>query len=214
MTLIQALNRLHALLEGDTNTPTTGDDYNLRIAMLNDAQEEWAGQTDTRWRELFTTDTTQTGDGTTKRFDLPTDFKALNGSVVLYDSVHDAYTQIGTIGVGLSPYYDTHDALTAWIEGSELVFNTAPEDDAVIHIPYYRQPDALENDSDVLPMSDPRYAIYYALARLVEQSGDFTRYNTNMQKAEDLLLQMKVNNETLGEGVANPVPTLGAGFGD
>lgn len=213
MTLIQALDRIHALLEGDTQTPTAGDDYDLRVSLINDAVEEWAEQSDVHWRELYETDTSNTGDGTTTSFPLPADFMSLNGNIILYDVVHDAFTPITPTSVARSSAYVSNGNMTCWIQGSNLVFNVAPDDDTQIHINYYKRPEPLTDDSDVLPMSRPRYAIHYVVSRLVEQSGDFTRYNTNMQKAEELMSQMKIDNETLGEGVPNQIQSLSAGFG-
>ena len=213
MTLLQALDRLHSLLEGDTETPLTGDDYELRVALLNDAVEEWAQQSDVKWQELYAIDTTHTANGVLTSFALPEDFDSMNGAISLYDTVHDAFTPIGTTSVARSGQYTDRGDLTAWITGGNLVFNVAPLSGAVIHIPYYRKATPLTDNADVLPMSKPRYAIYYALARLVEQSGDFTRYNTNMQKAEEILSQMKIDNQNLGEGVPNQVYSLTPGFG-
>ena len=213
MTLLAALNRLHTLFEGDTNTPLTGDDYDVRVALINDAQEEWASQADVKWQELYTVDTSNEGDGTTRAFDLPADFGHLSGPIALYDTVHDAFTPIASVPIGQASGYASHSDLACWVADGQLVFNVAPEDGATVYIYYYKTPTALTTNADVLPMSQPRYAIYYALARLTEQSGDFTRYNTNMQKAEDLLASMKIDNESLGEGVPNTIKTTTAGFG-
>ena len=212
MTLLQSLNLIHALLEGDTDTPLSGEDYELRKLMVNDAIDEWADQTNVRWKELFATDTGNTGDGTTLRFSLPSDFDKLNGYVVLVDPVSSARTLITPVSVASSTRQTTGSNV-CWEEAGELVFNQAPANGVEIHVPYYRNPLPVTSNSSRLPMSKPRYVVHYVVARLVEQSGDYTRYNTNMQKAEDLMEQMKTQNDSLGEGVPDTIPSLSAGFG-
>lgn len=212
MTVLEALTRLHALLEGDTQVPTSGDDYSLRLEFLNDATEEWGNQSDTRWRELYTTDESNTGDGSTTRFSLPDDFHSFNGDVYFSGTDGTDTSQIVTTARGRRQPDKGRNF--CWIEGDELVFSAAPGDGVTISLPYYATPTKLTTNSQRLPMSNPRYAIYYALARLIENSGDLTRYNTNMQKAEDLLLQMKINNDSLGEGVPNQVQFVSPGFGE
>lgn len=213
MNVTAAQKRLHILLEGDTDYPTSGEDFNLRLELFNDAVEEWKDQTDTRWRELYATDTSHTGDGSTTSFALPSDFVELNGAIVLYDTTNDIHTPIAVIPVSRASEYTDSTDLVAWIQESNLVFNVAPDDGAQIQINYYQEPAALTQGSDVLPMSKPRFVIYWALAQLAEQSADGARFNTNMQKATDLLNQMKVDNDSTGEGVPNQIQSVSEGFG-
>lgn len=211
MTLKEALDRIHALLEGDTDTPLTGEDYDLRRMMVNDAIEEWAHQGDVMWQELFAT-STQATNGTSTAFSLPNDFSRLNGNVVLVDNATGARQSIQMVQVSRSTEHIGH-GMVCWIEGDSLVFSTPPKAGGQLAIPYYRDPAMLTGNAQRLPMSKPRYVVHYVVARLVEQSGDFTRFNTNMQKAEEIMQQMKVQNDSLGEGVPDTVQSLSVGFG-
>jgi len=200
MTITQAQDRIQALLEGDTSTPVEGDeDWDARLALINDAIEEWAGLADVKWQELYTTNSSNTGDGTTTSFALPANFDHFTGNVVL--SSTDGYTQVPQI-----PVSKAHTMLgnitdqRCYLQGSNLVFTIAPDSGTTIIIPYYKKATALTAAADVIPMSKPRFVVYWATAFIGQQSDDYARFNADMQRADNLLSEMKIDNETLGVG--------------
>ena len=213
MTISEAQNRIQALLEGDTDAPEEGsEDWDTRLALINDAIEEWGSQADVKWQELYSVDTSKTGNGVLTSFDLPDDFDHSVGNIALLDNGN--YTQIDTI-----PSSEAHLFLgnvsdqRAYIQGNQLVFTIAPGDGVTINIPYYRKPTELTDADDVIPMSKPRFVVYWTTAYIGQQSDDYARFNADMAKADDLMQQMKVDNESRGVGQANAVRDNYPGWG-
>ena len=213
MTISEAQNRIQALLEGDTDAPEEGsEDWDTRLALINDAIEEWGSQADVKWQELYSVDTSKTGNGVLTSFDLPDDFDHSVGNVALLDD--GKYTQVNTI-----PSSEAHLLLgnvsdqRAYIQGNQLVFTIAPGDGVTINIPYYRKPTELTDADDVIPMSKPRFVVYWTTAYIGQQSDDYARFNADMAKADDLMQQMKIDNESRGVGQANAVRDNYPGWG-
>lgn len=217
MTLTEAQTMIHYFLEGDTEVPSSSDDdWTIRTQMINDAIDEWGQKSEVQWRELYTISTSDLeGDGSTKAFTLPTNFNHLTGNVLLYDTDSENYTSVPQISPEEAHLYlgNVNDK-KCYISGTRtLTFTIAPGDGVEIHVPYYKNPTHVSSGADVLPMSKPRFCVYWVTAMIGKQSDDYARYNADMARADEMMTAMMADNETLGSRQQNIIPDNYGGFG-
>jgi len=195
MTEAEAQAILHTLFEGDNSTPSSTDaEYLSRRNLLNTAILIW--EREDKWRELYATlaaadgvDTaTAVGDSS---YNMPTNFRSMVG-----------YVRIGTTDY---PYKDVNELqfVTAtdttekyyYITGnvsSTFDLNIHPTPTAVetITYTYYKSATQLTSTSSVFEMSDPLFAVYFALAHLKANAGE----PLDLSMAQSLLDKMKEAN--------------------
>lgn len=201
MTLDQAISKINILYEGDSTDPTSGDeDYTVWTGLLNIAVNLWDNEEGIFWDELFVKlADAATGDKTASAGDYsyatPTDFR--------YPA--SGYVWIGS-GTNKTPFkIKKQKDLQLYENNSEnwcyflldstptLEFNpncTMPA--GTISYNYYKTATELTTGSSTFEMSDPMFAVYYALSELNKEEGDNISSNIATQKMES----MKTRNMT------------------
>jgi hypothetical protein len=202
MTLTEFQKRLHYLYQGDTDVPTSGDEYDLRTELLSDAIDTWSNEEGILWFELWTMlSDSATGDKTitaaNRDYDCPTDFKFPGGIVTINDGT--ATTRVEVIPMQNVGLYGDSDVTKCYFTGNAKVghsihFLFQPTVGATIEYPYYKTPFKPTSGSDVIEMSDPTFAIQSALQIMLEHSGAGDRANLALAKASAKLQGMRTAN--------------------
>lgn len=226
MTLNQFQQYLHALYQGDSNTPESGDDdFTYRTSLLVSSIHDWDNEPGIFWAELWkmnSTAQTQTTNGVATTFTASTDFRFPGGFVRLVNSS------------GNSTFYKVKRAQeiellrnqteeVCWFTGNEkdgftLNFLSAPATGLTVDYPYYKKPYEPSTGSHVIEMADPWFALYTALAKLHEQDGEGDRALLALQKANSRMANMRIRNELPVWFQENSIPdrnfsTGSGGFG-
>lgn len=230
MTLTQAQQILHSLYQGDTNDPSTSDDdYSTRTRLLNAAINVWEKEGDGRWPELFVnlsdaSDGDKTTTSGTSAYSAPTDFSFMAGFVRV-DDENGAQTFYPEVSLDKAPLYANDTATKRfYVTGNTqdgFTVNILPAPTVTgrdITYEYYKVADQLSTGSDIIEMSDPYYAVYYALSVLFENDGEGDRAIKALQQSRDRLDQMKIRRMVVGAYQDNSIPdrdydTGTAGFG-
>lgn len=190
-TLDNAISYLNTLFEGDSTPPTSGEeDYNVWTGLLNIAINIWENEEGVLWRTLFTTLTASAdGDKTTSAGDYSYALPAL------FQFPASAYVWLGS-GDQKTPYTvipiekvqlleDNHERWCYFTE-TTLQFNPNLTIDggSTINYNYYKYASKLTTGSSTFEMTDPFFAIYYALSELKKDEGDTSSLSVATQKLE------------------------------
>lgn len=203
MTLDEFQANLHALYQGDTNTPTSSeDDYTYRTSLLKAAINDWNSEKGIQWAELakWNTDSqTQTTDGTTVRFACYSDF-AYPGGYVLLKNSSGQYAKYDVIPPQKAQLYKGTTGTKCWFSGNAkdgfyLNFISAPATGYTIEYPYYKTVYVPSSAAHIIEMSNPWFAVYTALSKLHEQDGEGDRAILALQKANNAMGDMRVKND-------------------
>lgn len=222
MTLTEFQTNLHALYRGDGNTPTDGDTkWNHRESLLAAAINIWDNQ-NVQWNELWTTLTASaTGDKTISAsdliYDMPTDFRFL-GSYVRTTTSAGKHTFYQVIKPQDAENYKNTSEKAVFVTGNkstgfDLTFLTQPTTGDTINYPYYKEPTNPTAAANVIEMSDPYFAVYFALAKLHEQDGAGDRARAAYSIADQKLKVMKIQNMSLPNDQSNRPNDFRGGFG-
>jgi hypothetical protein len=202
--LDSAIDYINILFESDSTSPSEGEeDYQVWTSLLNIGVNIWENEEGILWRELFVklADASD-GDKTTVEgqtsYDCPTDFRMpASGIVWLGDgSQKTAYKVIKQEQAQLYQN-DTSKWCYFLMDGSptlEFNPNTNISGGSTINYEYYKHATKVEDGSDEFEMSDPMFAVYYALSELKKDEGDTSALTIATQKLE----AMKVKNMTPG----------------
>ena len=193
-TLDNAISKLNTLLELDSTAPSSGDeDYTVWTDLLNTAVNLWENEEGTLWNELFVKlDSGQGGDTSTSADDfsyaLPTLFRfPASGYVWLGSGTNKtAFKVIKQHEVQLFENNSENWCYFLLDSSPTLEFNPNCTFDAslTINYNYYKWATALSTGSDSFEMSDPMFAVYYALAELTKEEGNAQSLNLASQKLE------------------------------
>ncbi len=206
-TLGNAISHLNTLFNSSSTAPSAGEeDYLVWTDLLNIGVNIWENEEGTLWRELFiqlsaAADGTKTTNGTTS-YTLPTLFKFPNS----------AYVWIGS-GSNKMPYkvikiqdkqlYENNGERWCYFTPTTLEFNPnlTLDTGSTISYNFYKKAAAVSSGSDVFEMSDPMFAVYYALSELKKEEGDTSALSLATQKLD----AMKTLNEQTAELQENSV---------
>jgi hypothetical protein len=195
---------IHSLYEGDTDTPSDGDDdYILRTRLINAAINRWENEKGVLWNELWV-DLADAADGdkattaTTYKYDCPTDFKFPGGYVRTYSTVGNS-TYYSVVPPEKFQLYDNEDKnIVTFIgnpsDGYDVKFLDTQSSGLTISYQYYKNADSLSLTSDIPEMSDPYFIVYYVLSRLYELDNRQAFAEKAFREAEMRLSQMRVKN--------------------
>lgn len=215
-TLTQGISKLNTLYNGSSTPPQSGEeDYIVWTDLLNVAISLWENDEGMHWRELFveladSADGDKTTDGTNS-YDLPTLFKFPNS----------AYVWIGT-GTNKVPFkviriqdkqlYEKNSERWCYFTPTTLKFNpnVTMGTGGTISYNFYKKATALSSGSDTFEMSDPMFAVYYALSELKKEEGDTSASAIATQKLESM---RTLNFETAEHQENNTLSPLGDGMG-
>lgn len=199
-TLNDFVSYLNTLLELSSSAPSAGEeDYTVWTALANIAINIWENEEGMLWKELFVkladaADGDKTTEADTYSYDCPSDFKF----------PASAYVWLGT-GANKTPFrvikieeVQLHENDTSnWcyfnLADKTLEFNpnaTIPDGETISYN-YYKSAKKLTTGTDTFEMSDPMFAVYYALSELKKEEGDASAASLATQKLE----AMKTKNE-------------------
>ena len=219
-TLDNAIEYLNFLYEGDSTPPTSGEeDYDVWKGLINVAVDLWENEEGIFWNELFVKlDDAATGDKTIDSSDfsyaVPTDFRYPASGYVWLGS-GDNKTPFKVIKQKDLQLYenDTGNWCYFLLDGSPtLEFNPNANlpDGYTIRYNYYKKADKLTTGSDTFDMSDPMFAVYYALSELKKEEGDTSALTIAEQKLES----MKTRNMNVSDWQEDTlIPKIGGGMG-
>jgi len=193
-TLSDFISYVNTLYEVDATPPTEGDeDYTTWTALGNIAVSLWEYEEGMLWKELFVklADAAD-GDTTTAAadysYDVPTDFKfpasgyvwlgtGTNKTALKVIKQEDVQLHENDSGnwcyflMDASPTLEINPNLTV-SAGYTISYN------------YYKHATKLTAAASVFEMSDPMFAVYYALAELKKDEGDTLAASIATQKLE------------------------------
>lgn len=225
MTLETLLKQIHILVEGDTDYPTSGDDYDRRIARVSDAIDIYDSEGNVVWRELFVSlADASDGDKTLvngqTEYDAPSDFRWPVGYLRVYNgSAYNYYELVDAKNIQL--YSNDTSTKIWWITGNKstgykIHISPTPgssEDGKTIKYEYYKEPTKPTSDSDVIEMSMPSFIKYWVAAAEVrdEDPALASRYE---QIAINILESMKLKNDAPAPWQSSALEDNYNGFGE
>lgn len=190
LTLSDLQRQLAAKIDLEATPPTVGsDDWNLRGALINETQRDWAERFD--WSVLRVTDTTSTISGNAS-YGLPSTFKRMERYVTI---AGNKYQEVKPIEASyMSSSNDRYYYITGNSEdGYALNINPAPTSGpTVMTYTYYEYPSELSTASSTSPCQNPYYLVQSAYARTLELDED-KRFPPAKAEAEAILQQMLEN---------------------
>jgi len=226
MTETQLIAAIYSLYETDnTGWDSGSSEYLTARTYLNAGLQDWfMRQT---WRDLWTTLASSTQVGLVKTvtagtwaYTCPTNFSYPNSWVRTTSGTTNTFWQV--IPTEMVAKYSSDDGYFCYFTGSVkdgfvLNFNsrvTLVTGDT-INYEYYKTPTTYTTTASVSEIPDPYYLVYYALARLLKNDGE--DFNLEMQKANEIMDRMEVNNIQGYWDVSNQIEEplgLGVGFGN
>lgn len=190
--LTDAIAYLNTLYEGDTDAPTSGDDdFSYWTSLLNIAINLWEGEEGVLWNELFVklasaADGDKTTDGTTS-YTLPTDFR-FPASGYVWITSGSTKTPYKVYKKEETQALETSRDNWCYFTGTTLEFNPnlTLDTGSTISYNYYKHATKLSSGTDTFEMSDPMFAVFYALSELRRDEGDTTSGAISSQKMEGM----------------------------
>lgn len=211
---------LNSLLELDSSAPQSGEeDFTVWLSLFNIAVNLWENEEGILWRELFVKlADASTGDKTTTTGDYsyacPQDFVFPVSAYVWLGSGNNktAYKVIKQEEIQL---YENDGGKWCYflMDGSPtLEFNpnlTIPAAQTISYN-YYKTATKLTGGSSTFEMSDPMFAIYYALAELTKEEGNQGALTISTQKLEGMKTKNTMPSWFQNDSLIDPVEE---GFG-
>ena len=200
------------LYEGDNDTPgATTSDYLTRRGLMNVGIVTW--EKEAQWRELFVkladaADGDKTTGADDADYDCPTDFVFVVGYLRIGTTKYPYYPQekvqlISSSDSSTKFFYVTGNTNT----GFDIHIHPAPSSAGdTITYEYYKTATELSATTTVFEMSDPYFAIYFALSKLYEQDGKMGEAQKAFMEAGSRLERMKTANVTPPFYQGNAIP--------
>jgi len=216
-TLTQAISKLNSLYNGSSTPPAAGEeDYIVWTDLLNIGISLWENEEGVLWKELFT-DLTSAADGgkttiaDTYSYALPSNFKFPVSSFVWF-GVNYNKTPTRIIAPSKLQLYENNTDGFAYFLNGYIKFNpnmSIHAGDPIVYN-YYKKATALTTGSDQFEMSDPMFAVYYALSELKKEEGDVSALQIATQKLEAMKTLNSMGAEYQEDSTISP---LGDGMG-
>lgn len=199
--LSDAVSYLNFLYNSSSTVPTEGDeDYTVWTGLFNIAINGWEKEEGMLWNELFVKlsaapDGTKTTSAGSTSYSVPTLFRFPAGGFVWLGSNTNktAYKIIKAQDLQL---YEND--LGNWcyflMDGSptlEFNPNLTITGGETINYAYYKKASKVSSGTDTFEMSDPMFAVYFALAQLKSEEGNAAE----LQMASEKMNAMKTLNE-------------------
>lgn len=218
-TLTNAIAKINTLYNGSSTPPSSGEeDYLVWTDLINVGINIWENEEGMLWRQLFVKladapDGDKTTDGTNS-YDCPTLFKFPNSAFVWLGTGDNktAYRVIKQEDIQLYENNGGHWCYFLMDSSPTLEFNPNLTIDtgSTISYNYYKEATPVSTGSDTFEMSDPMFAVFYALSELKKEEGDTSALTIATQKLEAMKTQDNMASEFQENTVINPT---GTGFG-
>lgn len=200
-------DELHSLYQGDIDTPTSGDDeWQDRFRKLKTAIREWAGEKGIVWGELWkllsdAADGGKTVLTATLAYDCPTDFD-FPGAWVKTGSAAGGWAYWDVVSPERAQSFGNASMQCVFFtgnqsDGMQVNFMKQPTVGDTIEYPYYKKADVPDADDDgtfVIEMSDPMFAIYFVLSQMHEIDGEGDRAVKAIRQAQAKMDGMRTRN--------------------
>jgi hypothetical protein len=202
-TVSDAISYLNSLYESDQTAPSSDEeDYSVWLSLFNVAVNLWEAEEGMLWKELFVkladaADGSKTTTLAVTSYSVPSDFRfPASGYVWLGTGTNKtAYKVIKQENIQL---YENNSEnwcyflmdKTPTLEFNPNIASSIPAS-YTISYNYYKNATKLASSSDTFEMSDPMFAVYYALSELKKDEGDTSAAVIASQKLEG----MKTRNE-------------------
>lgn len=211
---------LNVLYEGDSSPPAEGsEDYTVWTALLNAAINIWENEEGMLWKELFVKladapDGTKTTTAGTFTYTLPALFRfPASGYIWLGTGTNKTPVkvidqkdiQLYDVNVGNFAYF-LQDPTPTLEFNPNATFATGP----TISYNYYKYATALADGDDTFEMSDPMFAVFYALSELKKEEGDTSALSLATQKLEGMKTRNMMGAWHQQDTLIN---RIGGGFG-
>lgn len=210
-TLANAITKINTLLELDSSAPSSGEeDYTVWTDLINSAVNIWENEEGVLWNELYVeladaADGEKTTDGT-NTYDLPALFKFPNSGYVWIGSGTNK-TAYKVIKQRDKQLYENSDGKWCYFTTTKLQFNPnlAMSTGDTIRYSYYKKATALATSSDTFEMSDPMFAVFYALSVLKQEEGDTQSLNIANQKLGAMITRNEQASPNQEDSLLSPV---------
>ena len=218
--LEDAIEYLNSLYEADSTAPASGEeDFTVWTSLMNIAVDIWENEEGMLWRELFVKladaadgdKTTSAGDNS---YAVPTNFRF----------PASAYVWLGT-GSNKTPYKIIKQEDVQIYENDRgnwcyFLLDTSPtlefnpnltmNGSETISYNYYKTATALTTGASVFEMSNPMFAVYYALSELKKEEGDTSALSIANQKLEAMKTRNSMPSWLQEDSLLSP---MSDGFG-
>ena len=210
-------DELHRLFDQDNDTPTPGgDEWNIRLGYLNRAIRRWENVDGIQWRELWTT-SSAANTTVPANFRFPAGYVrvVVNGSTTHYPVLQPEHDQLFDVDTTAQYAYFTGNDKA----GFTLNVNPALSGTYTVNFDYYKKATELtaatqgDAATEEVEMSNPDFAIYYALAEMYHGQYDLARYNNALATAEEFLADMQIRNQDIAPWQDASAPDLGSSQG-
>lgn len=192
--LDDAITYLNTLYNGSSTAPTSGEeDYIVWTSLMNVAVSLWENEEGMLWKQLFVkladaADGTKTTTAGNYSYTVPTNFVFPSSGYVwtgsgtnktAYKVLRQEDVQLFENDSGNWCYFlmDTSPTL-------EFNPNCTLTTGYTISYNYYKTATAVASGADTFDMSDPMFAVYYALSELKKEEGDTSALTIATQKLE------------------------------
>jgi hypothetical protein len=191
-TVSQAITYLNTLYNFSSTPPSSGEEeYEVWLSLFNVAVNLW--EREAFWKELYVeladaADGDKTTVADTYEYDTPTDFRFhVGGYVWLGDDINKSAYQV--IKPTEKPLHLNDTGRWCYFLNGTLYFNpNLPiTGGATINYEYYKTATVLTTGTDVFEMSDPMFAVYFALAELKKDEGDVSAAQITTQKLNKMI---------------------------
>jgi len=218
-TVTNAMTYLNALYELDSTAPVSGEeDFTVWLNLFNVAVNIWENEEGILWKDLFVKlSSAATGDKTTGAADvsytLPSDFR-FPASAYVWLGSNTNKVPFKVIDMKDLQLYENNSDNWCYFTETTLEFNpniaSGIQAGETISYNYYKYASALTTGTDTFEMSDPMFAVYYALSELKKEEGDTSALSIATQKLEGM--KTKNSMPTWMQG-ASPDQDTVTGFG-
>lgn len=226
MTITNIMENVYKIYDGETGAlDNDSEDFQIRLALANQAINVWETQEGMVWNELFTTESGTTADSDYD-YDLSSNFISPAGFLRIYDANNNA-----TIYKYKRPeeFYITQDqesntrmyTITGGDGSRVLIINPTPSTASgtaglTYKLDYYKRATTYSTgeESTEIEMSDPWFVIHWILAQLYADDENTTKLQIHQPIATQKLSNMRIRNEVNPFGNPNALQdTTWTGFG-
>lgn len=200
--------RINAIFQEDPTAPTAGGDtWNLYLAYLNMAQQEWqeAYPWTTLYKEVNTMTSQSTGNAT---LSLPSDFRKVDGFLKISDGGTGSYKQVDPDKRDQMTPADKYYYILGYPGSYNMVINPGTHGSgSSIFYSYWSVAQSLASGADVSVCPDPAFLVQRTLGYLWEARDD-ARFPGAKAEAEKLLTRMLEYEQNKGVSFDNTIRTV------
>jgi hypothetical protein len=199
LTVSQIMAKIATTVNQSADAPTTGsDEFNLWLAFINRALEEWSISHD--WESLRKTYFAGVTGISQATVPLPQDYRKLAAAPRLHTSDETTIVEFPEVLPEQRGLYASTDKYITSLGdpsgGYNLIFHPATlASGASLEIPYYSMPTSLASPAQVPTIEDPQFLIDRTIGYIFESRSD-ARFQLSEVKARERLMTMIENADT------------------